>query len=225
MELNILDSGSLGNCCILKDSLGNQLMIDCGIKYSRIVPQVDWDRPITCLITHKHKDHSLSRKEIEMSGVDVYCHNTFTNGQLVKSIRGYSVLPIELPHDIDTTSYSFLIYNKAENKTIYFATDCSMLPQIADKKYDLIMLENNYSEEVIQNNIAQGKELINKGYLRHLSVEYVQSWLSKLSQKTSVLVVSHLSNSGNITYDIIKDKLSGLASKLVIANKNKKFTF
>ena len=129
-----MDSGSQGNCAIIKDTSGNQIILDCGIKYEKIITNVDFDKSICCLVSHEHKDHSLSIEKIRNCGISVYTHGNFTNGQMLTLNNVWKILPIELPHDKDTTSYSFLIYNKIENKIIYFATDCTQLPQLADKK-------------------------------------------------------------------------------------------
>lgn len=219
MKLKILDSGSSGNCAILTDNVDNQLILDCGIKYEKIITNVDFDKSICCLVSHEHKDHSLSIEKIRNCGIGVYTHDNFVNGQMLTLNNVWKILPIELPHDKDTTSYSFLIYNKIENKTIYFATDCTQLPQLADKKYDLIMVENNYSVEIVEENSISGK-LVNCGYLRHLSTEYVGQWLIRLSQKPQNLVITHLSNSGNISIPIIQNKLKPLCDNLYIAKKN-----
>lgn len=220
MKLHIIDSGSRGNCCILFDNNGNQLMIDCGVKYEKIATMINWDNHISCIVTHKkHSDHGLSVDKLIQCGIDVYTHGNFTNVQTFTINNVWNILPIELPHDKDTTSYSFIIYNTIENKTIYFATDCTQLPQLADKKYDLLMIENNYDEETVATQTASGNSQ-NCGYLRHLSLEYVQSWLCKFANKPKNLVITHLSNSGNISISKIKTTYNSMCDNLYIAQKN-----
>lgn len=219
MKLKILDSGSSGNCAILTDKENNQLILDCGIKYEKIITHINFEKPISCLITHEHKDHSLAMDKLKKCGISVYTHNNFTNGQMLIINNVWKVLPIELPHDKDTTSYSFIIYNTIENKTIYFATDCTQLPQLADKKYDLLMIENNYDEETVATQTASGNSQ-NCGYLRHLSLEYVKSWLNRFANKPKNLVITHLSNSGNISVSKIKTTYNSMCDNLYIAQKN-----
>ena len=54
MLLDVLASGSLGNCYILTDKSGSQLMIECGIKYEKIVPHIDFEKLDCLLLTHGH---------------------------------------------------------------------------------------------------------------------------------------------------------------------------
>lgn len=54
MEMNILKSGSSGNCIVLTDIKGNQILLDCGIKYSLIVPHIDFANLNFICMSHCH---------------------------------------------------------------------------------------------------------------------------------------------------------------------------
>ena len=54
IKMNILKSGSSGNCIILTDSSNNQIMLDCGIKYSLIVPHIDFNKLDFICMSHFH---------------------------------------------------------------------------------------------------------------------------------------------------------------------------
>ena len=222
MKLKILDSGSQGNCAIIKDTQCNQLIIDCGIKYEKIAVEINWDKPIYCLVSHTHSDHGLSIDKLKQCGITVYSHPDFSQGKVINIDNAWVIVTLELPHDQTTTSYSFLIYNTIEKKSIYFATDCTELPRIADKPYDLIMCETNYDEETSR---IQNVDNSNLGYLRHLSVEYVAAWLKCRQNHPKIFVASHLSNSGNISLKTLNTTLDGLCDKLFVAKKNLEINF
>ena len=54
MKLNVLGSGSSGNCIIVSDSQGNQLMLDCGLRYETILPKIDIQKLNCICISHYH---------------------------------------------------------------------------------------------------------------------------------------------------------------------------
>lgn len=216
MKLKIIESGSNGNCSILSDIEDNQIILDCGIKYERICTELKWNKNIIVLISHiKHKDHSLAMNKLKSCGIDIYSHENLHNGQLIAIGTIWKILPIELPHDETTTSFCFIIYNSIERKNIFFATDCTALPQLADKQYDLFMVETNYDETTAFTNT--NKKHI--GFTRHLSVEYVSQWLNKYTVRPKHLCVSHLSNSGNIDIQAIQSQLKDKCYKLYMARK------
>ena len=220
MQIKILASGSAGNCAILRDKDGNQIILDCGVKYDKITVELEWGKPIYCLISHKHGDHYnlQSIDKLERAGISVYTEENFSRGSYI-IINGYNIVPVRLPHCAECCSWAFVIYNTVENKSIFFATDCTELPNVADKPFDLFMIENNYDKETLGTNYAMGK-IHNIGYANHLSMEYVLQWFSGRVCKPRNLIITHLSNSGNINAEKIKDRYKDYAYETYIAKPN-----
>ena len=220
MELKVLDSGSKGNCALLTDCYGNQLIIDCGVKYEKLAVEINWEKPCSCIISHEHNDHYNTKtvSKINFFGIDVFTKDKMKSGKAFSS-NGYNILPIELPHDKDCNSFAFLIFNCYEGKSIFFATDCTALPRIADKKFDLLMIENNYDQQTVFEN-KLSNSLKNLGYMRHLSTEYVLQWLSKRTIKANNIVITHLSNSGNIQGGRLCSLYKPYADNVYIAKEN-----
>lgn len=54
MLVRIVNSGSDGNCMILKDSNENELMLDCGLPYETIASQCNLRKLNAILCTHHH---------------------------------------------------------------------------------------------------------------------------------------------------------------------------
>lgn len=225
MDIKVLASGSNGNCAIITDSDGCQLVLDCGIKYDKLSIELDWSKPIAISISHKHLDHYNPKtiEKLKLIGVPILDDSCFVNNQLLDS-QNWKILPISLPHAKDTNSWSFIIYNIRDKKLIFFATDCKSLPRIADRTMDLIMVENNYSEKTVFDKMC-ASELKNSGYARHLSMEYVVGWISERKHKCKNLLITHLSNSGNINTEILKDIYKPYADNVYVATKKISFDF
>lgn len=54
MIIDILGSSSSGNCYVLTDNNGNQILLECGIKYEKIVPHIDFEKLDCLLLSHYH---------------------------------------------------------------------------------------------------------------------------------------------------------------------------
>lgn len=220
MQIKILASGSSGNCAVIRDKDGNQIILDCGIKFDKLTVELDWSKPIACLISHKHGDHYniQSIERLALAGIRVYTQENFAKNSYFV-IGGYNIIAVCLPHCAECDSFSFVIYNKVEEKAIFFATDCTELPNVTDKPFDLFMIENNYDKETVFGNYSKGK-MRNVGYQNHLPMEYVVDWLQKRDYKPKKLIITHLSNSGNISIPRIKESYAGLSGDVYIAKPN-----
>ena len=71
MRLDVLATGSAGNCYALHAG-GETLLLDAGIPIRQIVAGVaDWDRVVGCLVTHEHMDHAKAVPDLLRRGVPV----------------------------------------------------------------------------------------------------------------------------------------------------------
>jgi ribonuclease BN (tRNA processing enzyme) len=193
MLLKILGSGSSGNCYILENDNGNQLMIDCGIKYENVVSEINFSKLVGVLISHEHKDHSLERNKFVKSGIDVYDHSNLIAGK-VMTIANFDIMPITVKHG-NEPNFAFIIKDKITNKKLLYMTDLEVLPPIKDSEYEFIMIETNYSEEIIFDKISKGINY-NKNCFTHNSLENAIKWLSQRQIKPQNLVLIHLSETG-----------------------------
>ena len=65
MELQVISTGSTGNCYVLWDE-GKALLLDAGISIQRIMRAINFqaERVMGCLVTHEHGDHCLAVKDL-----------------------------------------------------------------------------------------------------------------------------------------------------------------
>lgn len=54
MNVKIINSGSNGNCSILEDINGNQILLDCGLSYETIINNINYQKLNCVLVSHFH---------------------------------------------------------------------------------------------------------------------------------------------------------------------------
>jgi phosphoribosyl 1,2-cyclic phosphodiesterase len=71
MILNVISSGSSGNCYVLKSETGS-LLIECGVRFDEIQKALGYDllRILGTLGSHCHLDHMRSAKKVMDAGID-----------------------------------------------------------------------------------------------------------------------------------------------------------
>ena len=217
MNINILHSGSDGNCVIVTDKEKNQLILDCGINYELILPHINLRGLNALLISHEHFDHSKSLKQFQRIGINTITWENVEDGKII-NLEHWKILPMRLIHNVEC--FGFLIYNKLENKRIAYITDTTYIPKLA--KVDCLIIDTNYSHQKINEKLNNG-ENINKGYKNHLSVEDIAEYLKLLDYQIPYLVAYHISNSGLNDVEIIQNLLSSLVGELIISKPNTKF--
>lgn len=122
MDIKILATGSSGNCYHVSDGT-TEILIECGIKYTDIEKKLDYkmDKICAALISHSHKDHSLSAKTLLSYGIELYMPletalelniaseigvNTPKHGEVIfLNKNGEIITKSEDKKDIDKVSY------------------------------------------------------------------------------------------------------------------------
>lgn len=142
-------------------------MLECGIQMQRIRRGVGFQLSsfCGCLITHEHKDHCYSIREVVRAGVDCYLssgtadaiglesHRLHTVAPKVPFVVGsYTVLPFETQHDA-AEPFGFLIQSGTEK--VLFVTDSYYL-KYRFQGLTHIMVECNYARKILEENIDNG---------------------------------------------------------------------
>lgn len=219
MKIKIINSGSDGNAYVVTDKNGSQLLIECGVKINQIIRNIKIDKLQGCIISHEHKDHSLSKENIIRYGIPVYDESNLSAGKMER-IGDYKILPILSEHNVNC--FGFIISVVSENKKILFVTDSfSIDPKTPDIRYDLAMLECNYSEEYV----SKIKDMDNEdiGFYNHMSCERLRSWLLNRQYKPKTLCLIHLSNRGNLGAYGLNNGFTDCCEELYVAKKDMEF--
>lgn len=174
MKLTVLATGSAGNGYVLEGRT-TALIIECGVSPERMIRATDF--PISkvagCLVSHEHGDHAAYvRRYAEMS-MPVYMSEGTAkalrekDGRLpawatlplapmtVRRIGDWVVKPFDVRHDA-AEPLGFIIEHPELGKLL-FVTDTKYVPYTFRKeRLDHILVEANYSDEVLERNTLEG---------------------------------------------------------------------
>lgn len=209
IEIKTLASGSSGNAYWISDG-HTELLLECGIRFRNIQKALNFKTSNLsgCLISHEHKDHTKGLKDVLKAGIDCYMSQGTADAEgiehhRIKTVQSkqqftvgtWTILPFDVEHDVNEP-LGFLLMNQQGEKLL-FATDTYYV------KYRFsglthIMIECNYSEDVLDNNIAAGivPEFMSRRLIRsHFSLENVKEFLmaNDLSKVQEIHLI-HLSN-------------------------------
>ena len=228
MKLKCLGSGSKGNSYILQGG-EETLLLEAGIPYKGILKGLDFNLSNVAgvLISHEHKDHSKAVRELINNGIEIgtslgtleaiteeiknlnaYKFNYLESG-LQTYMGDFTILPFNTQHDA-AEPLGFLIQHPEMGKLL-FITD-SYYCKYKFRGLNHIMIECNYSKEILQKNIENGlnismaKRLIKS----HFSLENVKEFLktNDLSQCKDITLL-HLSD-GNSNAEQFKNEIERL---------------
>lgn len=212
MDLKILGSSSAGNCYVFDNGI-EALVVECGIKFSDVEKALDFDitRLKGAVVSHEHGDHAKYVSKFLDARVPVYM-SAGTMHKVIKgdydgfmpfmvengcmfNVGGFRVLPFNVQHDA-AEPMGFLIYHP-ETGTTLFATDTYYL-QYKFADLNNILLECNYSLEILDANIKAGKlnqKLRNRTIKSHCSFDTCRETLlvNDLTQVNNIVLI-HLSD-------------------------------
>ncbi len=228
MKLTVIGSSSKGNSYALVSSTGQILLLECGVKFSKIKEAINFkvSNVIGCLLTHNHGDHCLSIREVMEAGIDVYAsHGTHaalkTDGHHRARIIGtkeytigeFKILPFNVKHDA-AEQLGFLIYHKECGVTI-FITDTYYVPQVFFGLNNII-IEANYSEEILDSVVRCAMPFLDDRIIRsHMSLETCKQMLqSNDLTRVNNIVLIHLSDRNSNT-EAFKNEIQQLTGKTV----------
>ena len=218
MKIQVISSGSHGNCTVLRDN-GKRLIVDAGIKGKQLIQGLcgTYTNISGAFVTHEHGDHAKGVPDLLRAGVRVYsAYATFDELGEVKGIgsiaehrntvsveagtavelEGYTVLPFYSYHDC-REPLNYLVRCSQSGRKIAYITDTGYINS-EFRDIDVLMIECNYIDDVLEANIAKYPQLEvirNRIQGTHLSlkkvIEFVQSQDLRRCRK---IILTHLSD-------------------------------
>jgi phosphoribosyl 1,2-cyclic phosphodiesterase len=229
INIKVLATGSTGNCYRVTDG-STPLLLECGIRYKAIQQALNFkvSEIKGCLVTHEHKDHCAGVTEVMKRGIPV-CMSAGTAGAIdtdiyhPKVVRAkeqftigtWNILPFDVQHDV-SEPMGFLMMNQAGEKLL-FATDTYYI-KYKFKGLTHLMVECNYSMDILNENIASGrvhKAMKNRLIRSHFSLENMKEFLhaNDLSKLQSVHLL-HLSDT-NSNEQLFKEEVQKITGTVV----------
>lgn len=234
MTLEILGTGSSGNCYLFKPKKGKSLIIDCGINFKEVKKAINFNinSVVGVLQTHSHGDHSKFTKEFINYGLSVYMSEEnqkeiniyHHNIKIIKELKvfkvgDFTVIPFELKHDVKCFGY---LIDHLESGKFCMITD-TYYCKYTFPNLNNIIVEANYSKEIIDRKFGpeSGKEFLRNRILKsHFSLENCKEMLSANDlSKVNNIVLIHLSDSNSDEKQFQKE-VSELTGKNVTVASN-----
>ena len=209
MKYEIIGSSSKGNCIVVEDIL----MLDCGVAYTKIKPQLKNVKLI--FISHIHKDHLLPTT-IQKIAYNKPTMKFVTGSKQV--VRKLDELGVNRDNIIYLYNYSWFdlgiiklkvepMHHDAENCGLHFkrngkkglyVVDTGNVDNVNAKNYDLYLIEANYKEEILEKHKKEctQEELVylNRVPRTHLSWEQANTFLIENMGKNSEYQYVHESS-------------------------------
>lgn len=227
MELKVVATGSSGNCYIISNE-SEAIIIEAGVSLTKVKQALDFDikKVVGVLISHAHNDHAGYAKDYES------VFNVFANSHVIEAkglrakeispekgfkIGNFKVLPFRAAHDVPCLG--FLVYHP-EIGNLMFLTD-SFLCEYSFPNINHILIECNYSDEALQESIANGlhPSLRNRLMTTHMELKTCKKILLE-QDLTNVynIVLIHLS-SNNSDKDQFIETLKVVGKPITIGRK------
>lgn len=206
MKINVLASGSKGNCTVIEYK-GSKIMIDCGTTKRYLLDSLEQlnislDSIEGLLITHNHSDHV---KQIKSFSEDmIYTPEPIGEANLVTPYQSFKlndmeILPIPTSHDADV-SVGYVI-STSQTRLVYI-TDTGYIRERdieLIKDADYYILESNHDPVMLMKTrrpyYIKQRILSDSG---HLSNDDAAQILSKVvTSKTKEVILAHLSQEAN----------------------------
>ncbi|MBY0117891.1 MBL fold metallo-hydrolase [Paenibacillus xylanexedens] len=229
IEITSLGSSSAGNAYRITDG-HTSLLLDAGLRYKDIQRGLAFQVSSLsgCLVTHEHGDHSVAIKDLIKAGVDIYTSSGTADALGIDSHRvrrisalepftigTWSILPFDVQHDV-AEPLGFLMANTAGDKLL-FATDTYYIKH-RFTGLTHIMVECNYSIQILNQNIAAGHvpAVIKHRLLRsHFSLENVKEFIrANDMRRVQEIHLLHLSDN-NSDEELFKREIMALTGKQV----------
>jgi len=175
MKIDIIATGSSGNCFLFDDSV----IVDMGIPMTQIRDKIDFEKVTHILLTHIHGDHF--HKPMIRRICERHKHIKFIFGEWMREpmrllrVENFEVIEMNKLYDFGTFKLAGVgAYHDVENcgyrlvfgqHKHFHMTDTSTLQGITALNYDTATIECNYHKETALKIIEEKRE---RGEFSHL---------------------------------------------------------
>jgi phosphoribosyl 1,2-cyclic phosphodiesterase len=217
------------------------LVIEAGVRFLEVKKALDFNvrKIVGCIITHEHGDHAKYAMDYLKAGIPVLC----SVGTQVKISTGllqpyhcyhgkkftlgnFQIMPFDIQHDA-AEPFGFIIKHPETGKVL-FLTD-SHYSEYTFKGLNQIIVEANYSEEILQHNIDHGKidpSMRKRLETSHMSLKTCVELL-KANDLTEVLniVLIHLSRGNSNANQFLTEVIATTGKRVYVAETGLTISF
>lgn len=201
MKLKCIATGSTGNTYALIGDTGEILLLDLGVSEKTIKKGIDWkiSNVVGAVISHGHKDHSLSVEDFKSMGIPIYAPYLKID-YMSMNMGEFTVKPFDLTA-IDGSwthtnadgepcpIFGFLITHKEMGRMLYI-TDCELI-KWKFKDINHILLGVNYDKDLVDTDNPKANHV----FRGHLSIDTACDF-AKANDSDSLqnVIMCHLSS-------------------------------
>lgn len=201
MKLKCIATGSTGNTYALISDTGEILLLDLGVSEKAIKKGIDWkiSNVVGAVISHGHKDHSLSVEDFKSMGIPIYAPYLKID-YMSMNMGEFTVKPFDLT-TIDGSwthtnangepcpIFGFLITHKEMGRMLYI-TDCELI-KWKFKDINHILLGVNYDKDLVDTDNPKANHV----FRGHLSIDTACDF-AKANDSDSLqnVIMCHLSS-------------------------------
>lgn len=231
MIIRTLASGSSGNSYIVSDG-NTTLLLEAGLPVHKLCAMTDLSAVDAVLISHEHMDHARAAAELASR----YCIPVIGTKGTMQALRISSVYSAPIKPSEEFRSKSFVckafdvphdaaepvgyILRGASGEKLLFITDAFYVPIKAPAELTHLMVECNYSMELLEQGIEDGetdhsqRERIRRS---HMSLETLTKWLTDNEDRLRSLREIHIIHVSARNGDalLFKDEIRRLTGKAV----------
>ena len=170
MKFSNFHSSSKGNFYCVENNAGGRILLECGVPWKALLTALNFNLSGIegCFLTHEHKDHSKSVRDVISAGIDVYgskgtldgCgladekhHSYYIENEMIVTLPGFQVLAFKTHHDA-AEPLGFLI--RTDDEFMLFATDTSHLTQRFAMHLSIIAIEASYDRDILNSRRQAG---------------------------------------------------------------------
>ena len=231
MLLRTIATGSSGNSYVLISNTGEILLLDLGVSEKTIKKGIDWkiSNVVGAVISHRHKDHSLSVEDFKSMGIPIYAPYLKID-YMSMNMGEFTVKPFDLT-TIDGSwthtnangepcpIYGFLITHPEMGRMLYI-TDCEVV-KWKFKDINHILLGVNYDKDLVDTDNPKANHV----FRGHLSIDTACDFVkANDSDSLKNVIMCHLS-SENADKDSFIEKMKNAVNgaNVDVAERNKEW--
>jgi len=229
MKLTVLASNSRANGYLLHNQ-SEALVIEAGVSLLQVKKVLNFRLNIIkgCIVSHRHKDHARHIRQYADAGISIFgpkdiFESPHHRNRSIFPGKGYlagsfQIIPFKVTHDVPC--YGYLI-DHPDTGRILFLTD-TYLCEYKFPDLSHIIIEANYADDILEENILQGIEHPSKRerlLTSHMELETTKAVL--MAQDLSGvknIILTHLSDRNSDEARFI-DEIKALTGKSVSAAK------
>jgi len=208
MQLTVLASSSRANGYLLHNER-EALVIEAGVSLLQVKKALDFRLHLItgCIVTHRHRDHARYVRQYADSGITVLASGDVFEGRHHRyrpifpgkgyKLGGFKIIPFGVTHDVPC--FGYLIDHPATGKILFLIDTYLCEYRFPDLSH--IIIEANYADDILEDNILKGIEHPSKR--ERLLISHME-----LETTKAVLMAQDLSDVENIVLTHLSDRNS-----------------